>query len=414
MSTSTSQPKQVRLSSAKWPHANEFMDLLRIAADAANIQPPFYLESLLGPVSSWIQTPRKYSEFTIVDLWKPVQTLRYFRDTTIPASPSSAPDWAETVMPSVLRDLFWRPSRFFQQSDVYGSPCSFPDEHWFFVNGVASNEDVARLNAEYLAQLFHRPVTVLQNATDSLIVDLIECAVGKGFKKDPSSDDRKTMTEPAWKATAAILEALNAPATKKVVVIAHSQGTIIVANVLRAIAKALREQRLLASGGRRLGWHDYTQALMGGIKTDTDKTLRDELAHSLSVFGTGKPEAVLDRVQKLEIYTFANCADKMTYVAHRGGKAFPYLEHFANEYDIVARLGILSPNDKIDIDGVTYVQRDGWGHLLNEHHLFAIDDYLYPGPDHVRDENPFRPTDSAFGEEPRLYGYFHGKRPIVH
>lgn len=414
MSTAASQPKPVRLTSTKWPHANEFNDLLDITWDAVHIRPPLYLQSLLGPAGGWIQTRRKYSEFTILDPWQPIRTLRYFRDTTIPASPSSAPGWAETLMPSVLRNIFWRPSRFFQQADVYGSPCSFPDEHWFFINGVATNEDVTRLNAACLAQLFHRPITVLQNATDSLMVDLIECAVGKGFKDDPNSEDRKTMTEPAWKATSAILEALNAPATKKVVVIAHSQGTIIVANVLRAIAKALSEQHLLVPRGRRLGWHEYTRALMGGIKTHFDKTLRDELAHSLSVFGTGKPSEISDRVQKLEIYTFANCADKMKYVAGRGGRMFPYLEHFANEFDIVARLGILSPNDKIDIDGVTYIQADGWGHLLNEHHLFAIDDYLYPGPEHGRDENPFRQTGSRDGEEPRLYSYFHGKRPEIH
>jgi len=42
----------------------------------------------------------------------------------------------------------------------------------------------------------------------------------------------------AVRATAAILEALNADQTGRVVVIAHSQGTIIMANVLRAESRS--------------------------------------------------------------------------------------------------------------------------------------------------------------------------------
>jgi len=411
MPTSTTKARQPRLTTTIWPHANNLKDLLGIAADAANIRPPLYVRSLFGPMDSWIRSPRKYSEFEILDPWQPIRTLKYLRDATIPARPWSAPDWAETLMPDLVTHLFWRPSRFFRQSDEYGSTRSFPDELWFFINGVATNEDVAELNAAFLAQLFHRPITVMQNATDSLLVDLIECGLGKGFKKDPNSEDRKTMTEPAWKATSAILEALNAPAIKKVVVIAHSQGTIIMANVLRAIAKALKDQRLLTTRRRKVPWHKYTQLLMGGVKTDADKAIRDDLAHSLSVFGAGTPSGVLKRLQKLEIYTFANCADKMKYVAHRGGRAFPYLEHFANEFDIVARLGILSPNSKIEIDGPAYRQEGAWGHLLNEHYLFAIDDYLYPGLETVREENPYAPMDIGHDTQPRLYRYCHGKRP---
>jgi hypothetical protein len=405
MATVTTRTKAPRPTTTLWPNANSYRDLLEIAADAADIRPPLYIRSLFGPMGSWIRPPRQYSEFRIIDPWRPLQTLKYLRDATIPARPWGPPDWARRLMPDLVTELFWRPSRFFRQSDEYGSPCSFPDEHWFFINGVATNEALARLNAAFLAQLFHRPITVMQNATDSLLVDLVECGLGKGLTLD-----RETMTEPAWRAASAILEALNAPATRRVVVIAHSQGTIIMANVLRAIAETLQAQDLLLTRRHMAGWHDYTTALMGGRK-QADKALRDDLAHGLSVFAAGTPSAVLEKLDKLEIYTFANCADTMKYVARRGGKAYPYLEHFANEFDIVARLGILSPNDRIDIDGPAFVQEGAWGHLLNEHHLFAIDDYLYPGPEAVPGGNPYRPAGGRRRAEPRLYGYFHGKRP---
>ena len=48
---------------------------------------------------------------------------------------------------------------------------------------------------------------------------------------------------------------------------------------------------------------------MGGVTTEVDKALRDDLAHSLSVFGKGKPSEVLDRLRKLEVYTFASACD---------------------------------------------------------------------------------------------------------
>lgn len=228
----------------------------------------------------------------------------------------SSASWARSLFPPIVNRRLWRPTRFFRNPDEYGGVSSFPDEHWFFINGILTNEDVARVNADYLAHLFHRPVTVVQNATDSLPLDVYECALGKGFKDDPNSEDRKTMTEPAWRATAAILEALNAPQTKRVVVIAHSQGTIIVANVLRAVANLL----------------------------------------------------------KLSL--------------HRG-----------------------DAEPLIQIDGPMFVQRGAWGHLLNEHYLSRIDDFLYPRTGrHHRDEDPY-PRVGKERSRSRLYDYFHGKRP---
>ena len=82
----------------------------------------------------------------------------------------------------------------------------------------------------------------------------------------------------------------------------------------------------------------------------------------------------------------------------------------------MARLGILSPlregdEPSIEIDGPLFEQKGEWGHLLNEHYLSAIDDYLYPGMEpYAREKDPYPPA----GEKPggsRLYKYFHGKSP---
>ncbi len=53
------------------------------------------------------------------------------------------------------------------------------------------------------------------------------------------------------------------------------------------------------------------------------------------------------------------------------------IESFGNQYDLVARLGMLAPKPGlrgIRIDGPRYIRRDAWGHLLNDHYLAAIED----------------------------------------
>lgn len=399
------------LSTAPWPPANRFRDLLAAGREAVRLEPADYFRSVFGSPRNWLPPHRQFSEFNIINPWRLLTTARFLLDVTIPSSAVTTPDWARTLFPDIINRRFWHPTSFFRQPDEYGGFSSFQDEHWFFINGIATNEDVARFNATYIAHLFHRPVTVVQNATNSWAVDLFECVIGKGFKNDPDSADRKTMTEPAWHATAAILEALNASQTQRVIVIAHSQGTIIAANVLRAIAKALQSELTQQKNPR---WHRFTNKLMGKVDTETQKILRNNLAHSLSVFARGGTVKAQQKLRKLEIYTFANCADKMRYVYP--ARRLPYMEHFANEYDMVARLGILSPlrhgpRPLIEIDGPVFEQKGGWGHLLNEHYLTPIDQHLYPASNRsTRPDSPYI-KDGQRARYPRLYEYFHGKQP---
>lgn len=94
----------------------------------------------------------------------------------------------------------------------------------------------------------------------------------------------------------------------------------------------------------------------------------------------------------------------------------PWIEHFGNEYDIVARLGMLAPDEKqwdIKIEGLRYVHRSKWGHLLNEHYLFPIADYQKDGRkrEGIGCATPFTlvNADAPYGEAmPRLFSYING------
>jgi hypothetical protein len=66
--------------------------------------------------------------------------------------------------------------------------------------------------------LFRRPITIIQNSTDGLVEDLLECVAAKVAWRNG---------EAATKALHEIYRRLRDPQIERVVVIAHSQGTII-------------------------------------------------------------------------------------------------------------------------------------------------------------------------------------------
>ncbi|KAF9373740.1 hypothetical protein CPB97_000350 [Podila verticillata] len=73
-------------------------------------------------------------------------------------------------------------------------------------------------------------------------------------------------------------------------------------------------------------------------------------------------------LRKLEVYTFASAANHM-----HGGGVLPHIEHFANEYDFVARTGVMAYHQSVmpgnKYDGELYIDRVATGHLLNMHYL---------------------------------------------
>lgn len=390
-------------------HDNDYDALIRCALEALVMIPPSYIKSILGPLHDRLPPYRELSEFGAVSVWHPRSTIEFIARLAVPAYAHAPGPLASTMFPPGLRDLLWRPSGYFQQADPFGSTSSYPKERWFFINGVATDAAVAQLNSRLIAQMFERPITVIHNSTRSLGLDLLQAAVGKSFTDDPQLTAPQTMTEPAFKATRAILHAMEQPSVDRVVVLAHSQGTIIVANVLRAISDAVRVVAAEISG------QDAS-----GLQTSIARAAHGTITRSAAASLEDLDRRVLGLLAKLEIYTFANCADRMTYlysVAERDGRVdLPHLEHFGNQFDVVARLGVLSPMRSrrcgtIAIEGPVFEKRGylGWGHLLNEHYLFGIDDFLRAPRRTTPD--PYLPAADCGESAPRLYKYFGGKTP---
>lgn len=379
--------------------------LAAIAREALDIRPRRYAASILGLPRTWIPPYRRYSELKTLDLWYLRRTLKTLVNVLVPAIPRTPPAFG----PPLIGKVFWQPTVILQRPDHHGSYTSFPDEAWFFINGIMTNDVIAQANAAYLAHLFHRPITLVQNATDSLPLDLLECALGKHWQRN---------TESAIKAFPAIYDALKSPHKRRVVVIAHSQGTIIMASVLRWLCAITRTRG-------EAGFESSAYAPPVFVYPNQEPL---ELAH----FEPLTP----DELGKLEIYCFATCASTMRYFrppvpgtgAHGSGAGpmpwpipwpIPWIEHFGNEYDIVARLGMQAPNARrwgIEIDGPRYVRAGAWGHLLVEHYLFDIEARQRQGRRRGARGGPapFQPADTGAGAQtPRLYHYINGGCPDV-
>ncbi len=375
-----------------------FDNLLGIVRDALSMQPPDYIASILGCPRTWIPPFHRYSEFRILDIWRLWRSLQFLVNVTVPTIPVSPP----TFGPPMINLFFWRPTVILQRPAQYGSYTSYSREAWFFVNGIMTNDSVAQINAACLAYLFHRPITLIQNSTCGAFPDILECALGKQWHRT---------TESAIQAFPPIYDALKSE-KQRVVVIAHSQGTIIISLVLRLLLAITRPKTPAAGVGEFAGGISPAQPY-----APPEFVYPDESRFSLDDF---EPLSE-DELAKLEIYCFANCANTMTYFRPLTLDAppVPWIESFGNQYDIVARLGMLAPNPGqwgIAIDGPRYQRADAWGHLLNEHYLSCIEQFQKEGRKRGG-QHGRAPYDLVNGDTfpditvPRLFSYLNGGVP---
>lgn len=318
-------------------HEPSVCDLLESVIDALRFCPLEWPRSVLGKLRS--MKPAPFSEYEL--FWR---LALYLVDVLVPSLPTEAPSW----VPRPFSWLFFHSAGELKPGEGDPPTTDVGGERWFFINGILTNEDVARMNAAYLVELFHRPISILYNATDGPVIDLLKCASEKLGARDADVD----------MAFHPLLEAIADPRKKRVVLIAHSQGTLITAVVLRLIKEV----------------YSHTVSGQRGVLSDDDRDAirRKAKAAGLTVHTDRLEPVDEDNLAMLEVYCFANCATDMRYI-HDG---LPRIESFGNEHDLVARLGMLAPDarrENIHIAGPCFKHEGAWGHLLNAHYLIDID-----------------------------------------
>lgn len=185
------------------------------------------------------------------------------------------------------------------------------NSRWFFINGMGTAPAVALLNASEIARHFQRPVTLIHTPTWGLVRDVAESITARTLRKDGK------LSRPALNVLIKALEEQD-----QVVLVCHSQGTIVASYIVR-------------------------------------KLLRNP--------------AVRHLVRKLEIYCIGGVADSLEIdpqLTLSAGHPVPYVEHFANGRDYLAEVGILAHLDSTA--GTVFCLAGRSGHLLNQHYLPAI------------------------------------------
>lgn len=242
----------------------------------------------------------KTSEFN-KNNWTLFSLLYFFYNIFFPRLPITSPSW----IPNIIKRIFFGSNSKYIPDDEETDNGIFV----LYINGIMSNEKIIIQNKKLLNNIFNRKINLIHNVTDSIIIDLIECLIGK------QTDD---MSEAAIVTLYTLCKKLLDPNIKKIIIICHSQGTIIVGKVLQ----------------------------------------------NLSKLGLDKEEYI----KKIEIYAFANCSSNMTHI----NNSFPYIESFANENDFVARLGCNCTSDikkYIKIDGIIFIKKNKSGHMFNTHYI---------------------------------------------
>lgn len=184
-------------------------------------------------------------------------------------------------------------------------------EKWFFINGICTSPPIAILNGLELAKAFHRPIHLIHTPTYGAAWDLWDSITARTLRKDGK------LSRPAYDV---VKEAL--VHHDKVVIIGHSQGTIVSSYIARKLLK--------------------------------DKKYRHH-------------------APKLEMYCVAGVADSFKIdheLSEHFGRGVPYVEHFANGMDFFCRIGVLAHLESTA--GAVFSIPERTGHLLNDHYIPGI------------------------------------------
>lgn len=343
------------------------LDIADLVVLAIRSQRGHLLESFFGPKDTWFPPYDEDSEFNILDPWQPLRALKYLTEISVPAFSEAPGPWARTLLPPAVQRLFWRPSICFNEPDPFGHPASHPEERWFFINGIGTNLDVARMNTRKLAKVYQRPITGIYNPTCSVLLDLWECLDGMVDKTEPIFDEPASMTAPDYVAAHAVFAALADESVKRVVLIAHSQGTIIAANVLKALLSVV--ETLSAEG--------FEQPARNQCAVHDGKVCLREMAYRKVIpdFIRGQEqgcqiERMIRALAKLEFHMYATCAREVRFMdveipsIGESARLPRIIRHYANEWDVIAQMGMLG-FDKGRLEGDSQIRKDGVGNLLN-------------------------------------------------
>ncbi|KAB5581198.1 hypothetical protein GE09DRAFT_950088 [Coniochaeta sp. 2T2.1] len=215
-------------------------------------------------------------------------------------------------------------------SKLGGDLVSRANEKWLFVNGIANELVWFEASCNKVRDRFGREVKGVFNRSDGFLWDLVECAGERSAAESNKLIERTESSRAAQTVLGKELESALWPEKgtppEKVVMIAHSQGCLLLRLVLQDMVQRYGE---------------------GSPK-------RNDMKERLRVFTFANPSIdwrVIDDGTKQPLSSYA----KIT-------------EHFAHELDFVARLGVATHQRTGYGDDVVFYSTNGRGHLFGAHY----------------------------------------------
>ncbi|RKK08306.1 hypothetical protein BFJ65_g16966 [Fusarium oxysporum f. sp. cepae] len=242
-----------------------------------------------------------------------------------------------------LRSDFSRdgnPPRPTYVSRLVGFPASPPNEKWLFINGIANEFIWFQHSCDKIRDTFKREVKGIYNRSDGILWDLIECCGEHSAATVKNDLIERTRSS---KAAQDILERelrdalwpVDRSAPDKVVMIAHSQGCLL----LRLALQTLVRENPRGSQQRR------------------------------------------DMKERLRVFTFGNPSIDWGVIDGTMRSLSEYAEvteHFAHKADFVAMLGVVThcrDQDSGYDDNSVFYSTDGKGHLFGAHYPLGAEAY---------------------------------------
>ncbi|RKK12521.1 hypothetical protein BFJ66_g16401 [Fusarium oxysporum f. sp. cepae] len=225
-------------------------------------------------------------------------------------------------------------------SRLVGFPASPPNEKWLFINGIANEFVWFQHSCDKIRDTFKREVKGIYNRSDGILWDLIECCGEHSAATVKNDLIERTRSS---KAAQDILEQelrdalwpVDRSAPDKVVMIAHSQGCLL----LRLVLQTLVNEKPRGSQKRR------------------------------------------DMKERLRVFTFGNPSIDWSFIDETKQSLSEYAkitEHFAHKADFVAMLGVVTHRHDQDSgydDISVFYSTDGKGHLFGAHYPLGAEAY---------------------------------------
>lgn len=273
------------------------------------------------------------SKLNIQDIYKLLKKLLFIK----------LPFHKPSFLPDFIGNFFFGDnSRYIEDSLTKSKNTS----RCIYINGILTDFKTIESHKKKLKEVFPYlpPIDCFYNATDNFISDIFECIINK------QTDNH---SEASQKLFNNIVRLLVDPSINNIIIIAHSQGTILISFILLKLKEIGLDKKIY--------------------------------------------------MEKLQIFLFSNCSTSTKYVLPE--KKLPYIESLSNEHDFVSKLGMTSSCiDFIDIDGEQIIFKKRYGHLFIKNYLCNLNDthefkksklYHYYKQDYTQMKQ-FDPFDSYF------------------